>query len=273
MYSYLHRYHAGNFADVHKHLALIAILKYLQQKSSPFCVLDAYAGEGKYDLSCSESQKNLEYKQGFWPLLHQQHSPELVNTYLSIIKALHEQQKNTFPGSPYLIQHFLRATDRAILVEGHPQVFTRLQQNLKSKNVHLHHRDAIEALTALLPFKEKRGLVFIDPSYEVKQEYRQLTEKLIKIYQHFSHGIYLLWYPLLKEKFHQLLISQLSYLPCKSIWNCEWQPYPSTLHGLLGSGIIMINPPWQIDKILIENFTWLNQQVYPQGRFTSRWLR
>jgi len=194
MFSYLHRYHAGNFADVHKHLVLTAILTTLHKKVTPFCVLDTHAGEGIYTLHSREIQKNAEYKKGFYPLLKAPSPPPLIQRFLNIIT----KEEKAYPGSPAFIHAFLRQTDRAILIEGHPQSFLHLKSWAKyKKNLSLHDRDSLEGLKALVPFKEKRGLVFIDPSYEVKTEYKEVGEALEAAFSRFSNGIYALWYPLL----------------------------------------------------------------------------
>src|SRR5438105_4537119 len=117
MFSYIHRYHAGGFADVHKHLVLIALLEALHKKSTPFGVLDTHAGEGFYDLQCEESQKLGEYKQGIAPLQALTNPPPLVSALLALVAG------SIYPGSPAIIAHYLREQDNAIAVEGHPQAF------------------------------------------------------------------------------------------------------------------------------------------------------
>jgi len=267
MFSYLHRYHAGNFADVHKHLVLTAILTTLHKKVTPFCVLDTHAGEGIYTLHSREIQKNAEYKKGFYPLLKAPSPPPLIQRFLNIIT----KEEKAYPGSPAFIHAFLRQTDRAILIEGHPQSFLHLKSWAKyKKNLSLHDRDSLEGLKALVPFKEKRGLVFIDPSYEVKTEYKEVGEALEAAFSRFSNGIYALWYPLLPTQAHETLLRKIKKCHFKSIWCSEWIPDPEKTTGLYGSGMIIINPPWQVDKMVTQAFSWMRQHIFKEGQFSCR---
>ena len=173
MYSYQHRYHAGNFADIHKHLVLTAILHSFLKKETPFAVLDAFAGEGVYDLQSQESQRNKEYLQGFAALGA---IPENLTLFQEINAIAGNYQgpgrSLVYPGSPAIINHYLRSQDRGIYIENHPQAYRELSRYFRDKeNAHLHRRDGFEAIHGLIPFPEKRGLIFINPSYEVKQEY------------------------------------------------------------------------------------------------------
>ncbi|MFI4937552.1 MAG: 23S rRNA (adenine(2030)-N(6))-methyltransferase RlmJ [Candidatus Berkiellales bacterium] len=267
MYSYQHRYHAGSFADLHKHLVLTAILIHLQQKLTPFCALDLYAGEGIYDLHSTESQKNAEYKLGIEAVFHIKNPPPLLQRFLSIIHHINpDPSQMLYPGSPEIIASFLRSEDEAILVEGHPQAFQHLKEHFdQHPQIHLHQRDALEAMHALTPVK--RGLVFIDPSYEVKKEYQAVANAVLKAYSHFSHGIYAIWYPLLEEEYHLKLIRMIRKADLPKVWSCEWIPYEKPPGGIIGSGMILINPPWQLDQQLAEVFKFLNQRVFVGGKY------
>lgn len=275
MFSYQHRYHAGNFADVHKHLILIALLNHLEKKPSPFGVLDTHAGEGLYDLSTTESKKNNESQQGFLRLLNQTTLPSLVQQYIHTIQACNTNQQTLYyPGSPKIISQFLREKDSAIFIEGHPQAFDQLRQTFKyhSSHVHLHKRDAHEGLISLLPLKEKRGLIFMDPSYEVKTEYQQIALTLKKAFTRFTQGIYALWYPLLTENYHAKLLRSLQPSSLPKVWHCQWLPDKTFQQGLLGSGMIIINTPWQVDSSIAQNFAELNRTIFLQGAFYQEWL-
>jgi len=258
VFSYVHRYHAGGFADVHKHLILIALLQALHQKPTPFGVLDLYAGEGQYDLLSEESQKNAEYKQGIGLLLDLPQPPLLLQTLLQMMNGMQ------YPGSPKIIADFLRTQDHAIAIEHHPQAITMLRNHLgHHPRMTIHDRDALEALRALVPFKQKRGLVFIDPSYEVKTEYTQIAEAVIKTAQHFSHGIYAIWYPILPAKNHLQLLRKIKNAKLNT-WQCEWFPSQERKEGILGSGMIIINLPWKTDEIIINAFSRLPGNFYCQ---------
>lgn len=258
MYSYLHRYHAGNFADVHKHLVLIAIINKLVQKSSPFCILDAFAGEGMYSLDSEESKKNAEFKNGISRLLQKNHSSSLITQYISLIQSHNPGAEiQTYPGSPEIIAKYLRVNDRGIFIEGHPSCYPILKNHFKGfANTHIHKRDAYEALSALIPFKEKRGLIFLDPSYEVKGEYEKIAHQLLNWHAKFSNAIYLIWYPILVDGYHEILKKIILGQSTLKLFHHEFYPKNINLeHRLRGSGVILINPPWQIDEVITEAFT------------------
>lgn len=275
MFSYLHRYHAGSFADVHKHLILVTLASHLQKKDTPFAILDTHAGEGLYNLKSAESQKNAEYKRGLSPLLKIENPPPLLKDYLEIIHHFNtEEGKQIYPGSGAIIKQFLRNEDRGILVEGHPRVITTLREHFgKDRQLHIHERDSMEALKALVPFKEKRGLIFIDPSYEVKTEYKDLVKNLAQAYERFPQGIYAIWYPLLPAAQHQDMLNRIQRTNFTKVWYCEWTPYPEQEpQGLYGSGMVIINTPWQLDTDVKTLFKWLNKNVYTKGQFQGGWI-
>lgn len=268
MYSYQHRYHAGSFADIHKHLVLLSVLTRLQKKTTPFCVLDAFAGEGIYNLHTSESQKTKEYNTGFAYLKQAQNLPPLLAKLLSIAGSLKTMPDDLFyPGSPALIQPHLREQDRGILIENHPQAFAELKKNFnRYSNIHLHKRDALEALNALLPFPEKRGLIFIDPSYEVKTEYQQIANLVVKLHHKFSQGIYVIWYPILPEAFHENLLKILKKAQIEH-WSSQWRPYPEMKTGMIGSGVFVLNPPWRLKEEMTVLFEFLKRDCFQESRF------
>lgn len=265
MFSYQHRYHAGNFADVHKHIILVALINCLKKKDTAFAVMDAHAGEGIYDLQDKEAQKNKEHHFGVFRLTNTTGDP-LADDYLRLIQSYNEGALRYYPGSSGLIAALLRPQDRGILVEGHPQAAKALRTNLaKNKQLHIHERDSGEALLALLPFKEKRGLIFLDPSYEVKSEYTEIVDTLAKAYAKFQHGVYALWYPILPEKRHLFLHERLKSCVFKD-WIChEWLPYGKPPVGQLeGSGMIIINPPYQLKEQIEKTFKTATASFHPQ---------
>lgn len=262
MYSYLHRYHAGNFADIHKHIILLAVLAALQKKDTPFCVLDAYAGEGIYDLQNAESQKNQEYQSGFGKIQRALDAPGFVQELLTIAHSYSQNhcERLIYPGSPAIINAKLRTQDQAIFIENHPAAYIQLKKHFGSKSqTHIHKRDAIESINALLPFKEKRGLIFIDPSYEIKEEYQTIIDTVQRAYSKFPQGIYMIWYPLLPAGRHTLLCTELKQ-KFQDIWQHEWVPMPTKerTEGLYGSGIMIINSPWNLDQTLEKDFKFLH---------------
>ena len=180
MLSYKHHYHAGNFADVHKHLALITILTALGRKKTAYMVLDTHAGSGWYDLQALPEKHTTEHRCGIarlWDLRDSLTSGFTaiapLATYLNFLQTLNpnNQQLRYYPGSPVITQHLLRPQDHLQLLELHPFEYQSLKQRMhKKRQISVHQRDAYEGLVALSPPQEKRGLVLIDPSYEIKNE-------------------------------------------------------------------------------------------------------
>jgi 23S rRNA (adenine2030-N6)-methyltransferase len=271
MLSYMHRYHAGCFADIHKHLILIAILDHLQKKPSPFGVLDTHAGEGLYDLKSEQSQLNKEYQQGFNIIAEAKNPPALIQKLLDTAKFYQSQMTKGrfYPGSAALIQRALREQDSAIFIEKHPQSYRALERNLGiQKNIHIHARDAYEAMNAFVPLKEKRGLIFIDPSFEVKSEYEQSIDAIIKSYQKFPTGIFAIWYPILNPARHTVILQQLKKSGIEKVWRSEWTPFKNIFQeGILGSGMIVINPPWGLAESVDETLRWMKGSCYPGSVF------
>ncbi len=252
MRSYQHRYHAGSFADLHKQVVLIAILQSLLKKPTPFRVVDAFAGEGFYDLNSNEASKNKEFLQ----------SKELINSLPAENPIIREvlslnADDNLFIGSAGIISDFLREQDKAIFIEDHPKAYLELEKNFKpSKRIKTYKEDAHAFLNGLVPFPEKRGLVFLDPSYEVKTEYEDIAELIGKLYIKFATGIYVIWYPILAQKTHHgKLVNKLLRINNNKIWQHEWMPYKDQIEqGMCGSGIIIINLPWNVDTEINQIF-------------------
>lgn len=262
MYSYQHSYHAGNFADIHKHLALLAIMKYLHNKDSSICIIDAFAGEGIYDLNSKESSLNKEYQTGYSFL------KDLVNKGDLFKELFNKAPENTYPGSPFIIQSELRSQDRAIFIENHKKSFEVLSENFyqisKNKNIKIYKKDAYEAMNSLVPYKESRGIVFIDPSYEVKFEYQKLSTFVCKNFKKNSTGIYVIWYPIIAQKNYHKELSMIFDnldLPREKIWQNEIFYKKNQIEGMHGSGILVINMPWTVDKKLEECFLILEEFI------------
>lgn len=272
MHSYLHKFHAGNFADVHKHIALIGLLEYLKKKDKPFGVLDAFAGEGLYQIDSKESQLNKEHVKGSQKLLTLNKSCDLLQHYISLIKEY--SQENQYPGSPAIIAHLLREQDHLQCVENHPSSFSHLKEQFgRYSQVTLHKRDALEAMPALMPFKEKRGLVLVDPSYELKTDYQNVAQSVIRAYEKMPNTVFLIWYPILKEERHIQLLRDLKKSSISDLWVCEWEPFPNPPRGLLGSGLAIINKGWQFDKVLNQAFYELNNKAYPKAVWRHKTLK
>lgn len=263
MLSYQHVYHAGNFADVHKHSALCLILDYLRQKSKPFAYLETHAGRGLYDLQCSEAQKTDEAKGGIWGV-DVANAPADAQIYFDTIAACNPKGGRRFyPGSPRIAFLTSRIEDRLMLVEKHPQEFHALSEVFAgTSRAVLHKRDAWEALSALVPPAEKRGMILIDPSYEVKTEYFDVVENLGRAYRKWPTGVYMIWYPLLPAAGHLRLLKSLTKSGITRVLVSEVRLHaPQGLSGMYGSGLAIVNPPWQLEAGLERLARWIVESL------------
>jgi len=263
MLSYQHAYHAGNAADVHKHLALVILLTKLKQKDKPFCYVDTHAGRGRYDLESIEAKKTHEAESGVLCLAANADAPAPVRDYLDLIAAVNPNGGRRFyPGSAAIARAMLRDDDRAILLELHPQESAALKRFVAGDpRISLHVRDCYEGLPALLPPQIRRGLVLIDPSYEVKTEFDDVVRLLDKALDRWANGIFLLWYPLLPEGRDRRLRRQLDKLAPPNTLLSEYR-FSDSVTGLQGSGLAIVNAPWQFDRELARAM----QYVLDAGR-------
>lgn len=247
MLSYRHSFHAGNFADLLKHIVLVEILEHLVQKETPFEYIDTHAGAGLYNLKSAESRKLQEYADGIGKL-EPGDFPELAR-YFEVIRSFNEPGALDFyPGSPCIASYFLRPQDRAWLFELHPKDYGLLRDNLsKRKTVKVLCQDGFEGLKAILPPASRRGLVLIDPSYEVKYEYELVVKHVVHAVKKFSHGIYAIWYPVVDRRTIDKLQSRIVRSGIKNIQLFELGPGADTVaRGMTASGMIVINPPWKL---------------------------
>ena len=247
MLSYRHAYHAGNFADVLKHIVLLEILDHLSKKDAPFDYIDTHAGAGRYDLGSEQAQKLGEHLQGVLKL-RPENFPELAR-YFEVLHAFNTgAELQTYPGSPCIVQHCLRPQDRMWLYELHPQDFQRLQSNLKkNKNLRIHCEDGLKALLALLPPASRRAVVLIDPSYELKNEYDLVFQAVAKAYKKFATGTYAIWYPVVDRRKIERLERQFAESGIRDIQRFELGvAADANGPGMTASGMLVINPPWTL---------------------------
>ena len=281
MLSYQHTYHAGGAADVHKHAAVCAVLGRLAEKDKPFTVLDLYAGHGVYGLAGDEARKTKEFEGGIgrlWPKRTGEVPPP-VRKLLGIVEALNpDGALRRYPGSPALAQACLRPDDRLILNELHPAAHADLKRwAARDARITVHKRDGLEALTALVPPPIRRGLVLIDPSYEIKTEYAGVPETLRAAFRKWPDGTYLVWYPILADGRHGELLAGIEAGIRGDVLLCELTlDAPKSQKagaGLRGTGLIAINPPWQFDRTMTEAGAWLAAALTRRGRHDVRWLK
>jgi 23S rRNA (adenine2030-N6)-methyltransferase len=246
MLSYQHIYHAGARADVHKHLALVMLIRRLQHKPTSMCFVDAHAGRGIYDLRSAEATTTNEARDGIVHLAGAAEPPDPVRDYLNIVAGFNPGGGlRYYPGSCAIAQSLLREGDRAVLLELHPQEAAALKDMVAGdRRVSVHARDCYEGLPALLPPPIRRGIVLIDPSYEVKSEYGAVVELLSKVLRRWSTAVCVLWYPILREARHRHLLRSAAALALPSVTVCELR-FRAAQGGLAGSGLIVVNTPWQ----------------------------
>jgi 23S rRNA (adenine2030-N6)-methyltransferase len=250
-------------ADVFKHVILSLLFSNVNKKESAYTFFDTHSGAGLYDLQASSSKKTLEAEAGIQRLwAAREQIPSLLQTFLSCLIIVQHADLNPaklkyYHGSPWLASHLTRAQDKIILNEHHPLAYQALKDLFhEDKRVHIHKRDAYECLLGLLPPKTVRGIVFIDPPYERKQEWSQITELLSQSLSRFRQGIYLLWYPLTRQQ-STLPSSQALRSLLKKHEHQIIECFPTSLAGttgLIGSGMLLIHPPYglvdEIRKVL-----------------------
>lgn len=277
MLSYRHGYHAGNVGDVLKHAVLALLIEALKKKPAPFAYLETHAGAGRYDLSAAQAEKTGEYREGIGRLWGRDDAPEALAPWLSAVAALNAPGTalRYYPGSPRVARHLLRAQDRMVLMELHGSEYPVLKQEFAGdKQVAVHHRDGYEGLKALLPPAEKRGLVLIDPSYEVKSEYAQVVEAVQAAHRRFPGGIIAVWYPVLARELTDGFKDAFRASGLRKILDVELTTRPEGAVGMRGSGMLVLNPPWQLDATMETLLPWLGQVLDPErlGHGFVTWL-
>lgn len=276
MLSYRHAFHAGNHADVLKHTVLIQLLRYLGQKETPYMYIDTHAGAGVYALDTGYAAKNTEYETGISRLWSRTDLPEPLAEYVQLVKEMNPSGKmRYYPGSPYCAEKIAREQDRIRLFELHPSDGKILEENfrkleahaaeqgqrstVRGKRVMIQKGDGFMGLKALLPPPSRRGLVLIDPPYEVKEDYRRVKDTLSDALTRFPTGTYAVWYPVLQRMESRQLPDKLKRLPANGWLNVTLTistPSPDGF-GLHSSGMFVINPPWTLEPLLRDLMPYL----------------
>ena len=281
MLSYRHAFHAGNFADVVKHAVLTRLLTALARKDKPFAVVDTHAGAGVYDLRTPAARKTREHELGVDLFWMREDTPTALLPYREAIAACNpdlapRHAPRFYPGSPFLFQRLLRAHDRLVLTELQQDESTALAQRFADdRRVRVHRREAFEALATFLPPPERRGLVFIDPSYELVDEWRRVVAALSGAHRRWATGVLAAWYPIQLRQTVERFLNQLSESGMRSILVAELYPLPTDVgRRLNGSGMVIVNPPWRLDEDLRGILPWLHAVLDPQGQggWRTEWL-
>jgi len=254
MLGYRHAFHAGNFADVFKHALLVQLVLALRLKDKPFCVIDTHAGAGLYDLESESARKNREFDGGIgrlWGAADPVGSA--LDAYLDLVRDLNPDGRlRWYPGSPRLARALLRPADRLILCERHPADHLALSDEFAGDpQTAVHFRDGYEAPRALMPPPQRRGLVLMDPSFEMPGEYARLTAALTTIQRRWAGAVVAIWYPIIEREPSLGFLTRLKDLGIPAILCAELgvRPYRGPL-GLHGSGMLIVNPPWGLAATL-----------------------
>jgi 23S rRNA (adenine2030-N6)-methyltransferase len=278
--NYRHAYHAGNFADVVKHVVLARLLEYLKQKDKAFRVIDTHAGIGRYDLSSVEAQKTGEWQGGIGRLIDAELDARVAALLVPYLEVVRELNPNggvkTYPGSPLIARHLLRKQDRLTAIELHPQDAGRLKAVLAGDfQVRVIELDGWLALGAHLPPKEKRGLVLIDPPFEEEGEFSRLVDGLSRAHRRWPGGIYALWYPIKDRKAVLAFRKALKETGIPKLLDIAFEIRPaSTEPSLDGSGLVVVNPPFTLEgelRLLLPALHRLLAVGQP-SRWTLDWL-
>ncbi len=271
MLSYRHAFHAGNFADVHKHVALVSLLRHLQRKPRGYCYVDTHAGAGRYALRSGEGP-GTEWREGIGRLRSVAAGdagevPAEVADYLALVAGAGEGRDDVYPGSPWLAAAIARPQDCAILIELHPAESPALKRLFRGdRKVAVHApRDADEAIGALLPpAATPRGLVLMDPSYEQAAEYSLTAARVERVHRRWSTATVAVWYPLLggpRQGRHRALLEALAKVALGEAFRHELEVHPPGRTGLRGSGLWVLNPPWAFRQCWPEVDAWLQQAL------------
>ena len=264
MLSYRHAFHAGNFADVLKHSVLVLVLDYIQRKDKGFSYIDSHSGAGMYQLSDNFAQKTGEYKDGIDKLYQHSDLPEPLVPYIQLIQSLNQKgDLALYPGSPAIAKSMLRRQDNASLFELHPsdnQLLTEFCQRWRKCKI--EQSDGYQGLLSLLPPPSRRGVVLVDPPYEIKTDYQVAVETLIKGYRKFATGTYILWYPVVKRELVDGMQTQFCQSKVKNLLQVEYCAKPdSDEYGMTGTGLFIINPPWLLTQQLEQVLPFLKAQL------------
>ncbi len=247
--NYRHIYHAGNFADVFKHIILTALIERLKMKDTSFFVLDTHAGIGLYDLNSIQAQKTLEANDGIKKFMPYRGSDSNIKKYIEIVSKYNiDDNVLIYPGSPVIISNLIRKQDRFIANELHEEDYKTLQINNTTlyRKFKILHLDAYQSLKANIPPKEKRGLILIDPPFEQNNEFDLIIENINLALKKWSSGIYMIWYPIKKNielEDYNKKINNANF-PKASICECLIKD-PFLPNQLNGCGVLIINTPWQ----------------------------
>jgi 23S rRNA (adenine2030-N6)-methyltransferase len=278
MLSYRHGCHAGNFADTHKHAVLLALLAALQRKAKPLFVLDTHGGDGRYDLSSPEALRHREHEAGIVRLLARPLPPPALQDYLGAVRGFNGGRLplRHYPGSPLLLAQRLRPGDRLVCCEQHPAAAPALARALAARpQARVERGDGYQALKAYLPPQEKRALLLVDPAYERKDEPERVFSSVKSALRRLRSACVLIWYPLLSAAFAQRMRREAAHLAVpKTLLSELWLHPPGAGVNLKGSGLLLLNTPWMLDRDVAAISEALARLLAgePPGHAVTEWL-
>ena len=265
--NYRHIYHAGNFADVAKHLGLLYCLDALKRKDSPFFALDTHAGRGFYDMQAAEVYKSGEAERGIQRLIEKGLGVAVLAEYFGVIRGRRGKRLARYPGSPAIIAGGLRPQDRALFVELLPAEARAAEREIDSEGrVRTEIGDGYAALKAFLPPDERRGLVLIDPPYESVDELKTMLQAFMETYRRWPTGVYLMWYPIRTAAQRQRVHARFEALRIPKMLSADLAIHRDDAGvGLAGSGLVIVNPPYGMDEYLREAYTAVHNLLAAEG--------
>ncbi len=268
MLSYRHSFHAGNHADVLKHTVQSLILEALKEKEKPFLYLDTHAGAGRYQLSSAHAERTGEYLEGIARIWQQDDTPAELEPYLNVVSAFNRSgQLRYYPGSPLIARELMRPQDQLLMTELHPSDFPLLRAEFRDdERATVTRGDGYQQLKAKLPPASRRGLILIDPPYELKTDYQAVVSGINEGYKRFATGVYALWYPVVLRQQIKRMIHDLEATGIRRILQIELAVRPdSDQRGMTASGMIVINPPWKLEQQMTTLLPWLHRKLVPAG--------
>ena len=282
MLSYRHAFHAGNHADILKHSILSRILVHLLEKEKPFSYIDTHAGAGIYQLDDEWAKKTGEALKGICSIIERTDIPDLFLPYISLSRK-YFSVGHRYPGSPELVRSLSREKDSLTLMELHSTEIENLRYIMGGNDrIHIHHRDGYSGLMALTPPEPRRGFCLMDPSYETTDDYLKTADTLLAVHGKWPVGTLVLWYPILERRQGELLALKDRFFTSgiKGILAAELLVKEKATDeggegfGLIGSGMLIVQPPWHLDAELREMLPWL-AQVFGQeekGGWNLEWI-
>jgi 23S rRNA (adenine2030-N6)-methyltransferase len=274
MLSYLHAFHAGNHADVLKHVALVSLLTQLGAKPKPLRYIETHAGAGGYDLRSREPQRNREYETGIGLVRRAIEPPPPIAALLTHVQDYNGDRRalSRYPGSPWIARQILRRDDSLYLFELHPAEHRALAQHCANdRRVTVMRQDGLEGCIGLVPPPERRGLVFIDPSYELDDEHGRVITTLTKAHRRFATGVYMIWYPVIERRWVERLDRAVRATRIEPLQRYELSVAPDARgRGLTGSGLFVVNPPWKLRAEMEIALPWLARTLAAERKGSFR---